>query len=215
MRERITIVHAHSAFSTLAHEALLTATIMKIHVSESVVCSVIDLQYKHTDSIHRALALWFWRRQQYAYKHSSALHHLNCRPDHLCLTHKVCDNTCRLFYFYYPSKENMVLRSHVEPDVVSVIPNAVDASRFTPDQTNRDEKFINIVVVSRYADDYLHQILHRYSCSLVLRKGVGLLAPVIERVCSAVPGARFIIGGDGPLRLLIEETRDKYNVCSQ
>ena len=61
----------------------------------------------------------------------------------------------------------------------------------------------------------LHQILHRYSCSLVLRKGVGLLAPVIERVCSAVPGARFIIGGDGPLRLLIEETRDKYNVCSQ
>jgi len=35
------------------------------------------------------------------------------------------------------SKENTVLRSAIEPTKVSVIPNAVDASVFTPDPSKR------------------------------------------------------------------------------
>ena len=36
------------------------------------------------------------------------------------------------------SKENTVLRASLKPEVVSVIPNAVDASVFTPDPTQRN-----------------------------------------------------------------------------
>jgi hypothetical protein len=47
------------------------------------------------------------------------------------------------------SKENTVLRAHLDPLKVSVIPNALDSDRFTPHVASRDPKFITIVVISR------------------------------------------------------------------
>jgi phosphatidylinositol glycan class A protein len=38
--------------------------------------------------------------------------------------------------FHY-SKENTVLRAGIKPEMVSVIPNAVDATVFTPDPSKR------------------------------------------------------------------------------
>ena len=65
------------------------------------------------------------------------------------------------------SKENTVLRANVPPERVSVIPNAVDCSRFVPDLSTRPAPgCINIVIMSR----------------LVYRKGVDLLADIIPRV---------------------------------
>lgn len=37
--------------------------------------------------------------------------------------------------FVFISKENTVLRASIRPQVVSVIPNAVDGTMFTPDPT--------------------------------------------------------------------------------
>jgi len=37
----------------------------------------------------------------------------------------------------FVSKENTVLRAAIDPSCVSVIPNAVDASAFIPDPTQR------------------------------------------------------------------------------
>jgi hypothetical protein len=42
-------------------------------------------------------------------------------------------------YVYIFSKENTVLRAYIKPDLVSVIPNAVDASMFVPDPSKRQQ----------------------------------------------------------------------------
>ncbi|CAM9684898.1 unnamed protein product, partial [Ectocarpus sp. 6 AP-2014] len=98
--------------------------------------------------------------------------------------HAICvSNTCR---------ENLVVRATLPPEKISTIPNAIDPSKFTPDPSARFPKgTINVVIMSR----------------LVYRKGIDLVAPVI--MCERYPNLHFIIGGDGPKRLLLEEMREK------
>lgn len=91
------------------------------------------------------------------------------------------------------------MRASVPKDQVSVIPNAVDTALFTPNPMTRDhEAGITVVVVSR----------------LVYRKGVDLLAGVITRLCAlnGYNDVNFLIGGDGPKRVLLEEIREKRNI---
>lgn len=120
--------------------------------------------------------------------------------------HAICvSNTCR---------ENLALRAHLHPSILSTIPNAVDPDKFTPDPAaryrnaegqNYDDATdatadsgdrINIVIVSR----------------LVYRKGIDLVAKVIPIVCARYPQVHFIIGGDGHKKLLLEEMREKYQL---
>ena len=66
------------------------------------------------------------------------------------------------------SKENLSLRASLDPKHISVIPNAVDCNRFTPDPTSRFPlNTINIVIITR----------------LAFRKGVDLLIDVIPNIC--------------------------------
>lgn len=99
----------------------------------------------------------------------------------ICVSH-----TCR---------DNFILRARVrEPGRVVVIPNAIDASNFTPvsgkspDSAAGSDR-IKVVVVSR----------------LVYRKGVDLLVGVIPTICRDRPQVDFIIGGDGAKMLDLQE----------
>jgi phosphatidylinositol N-acetylglucosaminyltransferase subunit A len=96
------------------------------------------------------------------------------------------------------SKENLVLRAMLDPRRVSVIPNAVDSCKFTPNPRAAPDrsKRINIVILSR----------------LVYRKGVDLVVKVVPRVCRRFPNVHFIIGGDGAKRLLVEEMREQHQL---
>ncbi|KAJ3333893.1 hypothetical protein HDU76_001809 [Blyttiomyces sp. JEL0837] len=94
----------------------------------------------------------------------------------------------------HTSKENTVLRAALDPHDVSVIPNAVVADDFTPDPTARSNDKITIVVVSR----------------LVYRKGTDLLVAIIPKICALFPEVNFLIGGDGPKRIELEQMREKY-----
>ncbi|ORX42600.1 phosphatidylinositol N-acetylglucosaminyltransferase GPI3 subunit [Hesseltinella vesiculosa] len=94
----------------------------------------------------------------------------------------------------HTSKENTVLRAALSPRNVSVIPNAVVASQFLPDPSASDPSWTTIVVISR----------------LVYRKGVDLLVAVIPRICAMHKNVRFIIGGDGPKRIDLEQMREKH-----
>ena len=67
----------------------------------------------------------------------------------------------------HTSKENTVLRANVEPGRVSVIPNAVDTSSFTPNPSARQPNCLTIVCVTR----------------LVYRKGVDLMIEVSHERC--------------------------------
>jgi phosphatidylinositol glycan class A protein len=98
----------------------------------------------------------------------------------------------------HTSRENLVLRARVDPALVSTIPNAVDTTKFVPNPSAAPpiKERINIVILSR----------------LVYRKGVNLVVEVIPAICRRFPNVYFIIGGDGPKRLLIEEMREKYQL---
>ena len=118
--------------------------------------------------------------------------HLNKNPE-------IYPHSCRLLHmrFAYLS-ENLVLRASLDPKV-AVIPNAVDTNKFVPDMRVRNRigsNTINIVVISR----------------LVYRKGIDLLVDIIPKVCEQDSRVNFIIGGDGPKRLLLEEMIEKYEL---
>lgn len=97
----------------------------------------------------------------------------------------------------HTAKENTVLRSGyllggepgLAPERVSVIPNAVDSTMFTPDVSRRAKGRITVVVTSR----------------LMYRKGIHLLAGVIPRACRAHANLDFLIAGDGSMRGHLEK----------
>lgn len=93
-------------------------------------------------------------------------------------------------------KENMVLRASINPLAVSVIPNAVISEEFSPAEhkTSKNPEEITIVVISR----------------LFPNKGADLLTAIIPRICHANPHVKFLIAGDGPKFIDLEQTREKY-----
>lgn len=164
IREKISLVHGHQAFSTLCHEALMHARTMgyKVVFTDHSLYGFSDV-----GSIHMNKVLQFT---------------LADVTQAICVSHT--------------SKENTVLRSGLPPEKVYVIPNAVDTAMFAPapERLSRDE--IVIVVLSR----------------LVYRKGADLLVEVIPEVCRLHPNVRFIVGGDGPKRVRLEEMREKHSL---
>nr|CAG4650931.1 EOG090X0515 [Simocephalus serrulatus]SVE94203.1 EOG090X0515 [Simocephalus serrulatus] len=164
IREKIEIVHGHSAFSTLAHEGILIARLL-------------GLKAIFTD------------------------HSLNGFADvSAILTNKLLEITLsgcnHCICVSHTGKENTVLRAKVPADQVSVIPNATDTTLFKPDISKRDKDRITIVALSR----------------LVYRKGIDLLACVIPIVCKKYPQVHFVIGGDGPKRIVLEQVREKESL---
>ncbi|BBN14899.1 phosphatidylinositol N-acetylglucosaminyltransferase subunit A [Marchantia polymorpha subsp. ruderalis] len=164
LRERITIVHGHQAFSTLCHEAIMHARTMgyKTVFTDHSLCGFADV-----GSIHMNKVL------QYT---------LADVQQAICVSHT--------------SKENTHLRSTLPPEKIFVIPNAVDTAMFQPDPSKRIKDKVVIVIISR----------------LVYRKGADLLVEVIPEVCRLFPQVHFIIGGDGPKRVRLEEMREKYHL---
>ncbi|KAJ1967854.1 Phosphatidylinositol N-acetylglucosaminyltransferase GPI3 subunit [Dispira parvispora] len=94
----------------------------------------------------------------------------------------------------HTSKENTVLRAALNPLIVSTIPNAIVGRNLRPDPTAADPNCITIVV----------------ACRLVYRKGIDLLVATIPRICQRYPEVKFIIGGDGPRRIDLEQMRETH-----
>ncbi|KAK2992634.1 hypothetical protein RJ640_023944 [Escallonia rubra] len=164
IREKISLVHGHQAFSTLCHEALMHARTMgyKVVFTDHSLYGFSDV-----GSIHMNKVLQFT---------------LADVTQAICVSHT--------------SKENTVLRSGLPPEKVFVIPNAVDTAMFKPALERLSTDEVVIVVISR----------------LVYRKGADLLVEVIPEVCRLYPNVRFIVGGDGPKRVRLEEMREKHSL---
>ncbi|WCJ25253.1 Phosphatidylinositol N-acetylglucosaminyltransferase gpi3 subunit [Euphorbia peplus] len=164
IREKISLVHGHQAFSTLCHEALMHARTMgyKVVFTDHSLYGFADV-----GSIHMNKVLQFT---------------LADVSQAICVSHT--------------SKENTVLRSGLPPEKVFVIPNAVDTAVFKPALERPSGHEIVIVVISR----------------LVYRKGADLLVEVIPEVCHLYPHVRFVVGGDGPKRVRLEEMREKHSL---
>ncbi|XP_056415157.1 phosphatidylinositol N-acetylglucosaminyltransferase subunit A [Hyla sarda] len=164
VRERVTVVHSHSSFSAMAHDALFHAKTLGLHTvfTDHSLFGFADVSSVLTNKL---------------------------------LTVSLCD-TNHIICVSYTSKENTVLRAALDPQIVSVIPNAVDPTDFTPDPQKKKSNKITIVVVSR----------------LVYRKGVDLLGGIIPEMCQKYPELHFLIGGEGPKRIILEEVRERYQL---
>ncbi|EJT48875.1 transferase [Trichosporon asahii var. asahii CBS 2479] len=115
------------------------------------------------------------------------------------LTNKLLASALRNVYacicVSHTGRENTSLRGEVEPERISVIPNALVASQFQPTAPyipSAGDNSITIVVISR----------------LVYRKGIDLLVSAAPRICAAYPNVRFLIGGDGPKMLDLLQMRE-------
>ncbi|PWN20233.1 UDP-Glycosyltransferase/glycogen phosphorylase, partial [Microstroma glucosiphilum] len=165
IRERIQLVHAHQALSSLAHEALF-------HAREAGIKTVF------TD--HSLFSL-----------DEDAASILTNK-----LLRFVLSDVDRVVCVSYAARENTVLRAGIRDPGrrVVVIPNAVDGEKFKPltlkEQSTRST---TIVILSR----------------LMYRKGIDLLIEAIPRICLAHPEVDFLIGGDGPKRVELEQMRER------
>lgn len=97
-------------------------------------------------------------------------------------------------------KENTTLRARLNPLNVLVIPNAIIALDFTPADPPKPplqpNDPITIVVISR----------------LFQNKGIGLLAAAIPTLCRLNPRLRFLIAGDGPKFIDLEQMREQHRL---
>uniref|UniRef100_A0A914N749 phosphatidylinositol N-acetylglucosaminyltransferase n=1 Tax=Meloidogyne incognita TaxID=6306 RepID=A0A914N749_MELIC len=163
--ENIQIVHSHSTFSTMGHEALLHGW-------------TLGLKTIFTD------------HSLFGFADAGAI-----LSNRLVLRYSLI-NVDRVICVSHTSKENTVLRAGVPPSNVFVIPNAIDSKLFKPPNKNNYSEVITIVVLSR----------------LVYRKGIDLLIQIIPELCKLNKKVRFVIGGDGPKRVDLEEMRERYKL---
>ena len=172
--EKVDIVHGHSAFSTLAHEALFIGAVCDVGATVFTDHSLFG--FADASAIVTNAFL----------KYSLA------NTDHcICVSHT--------------GKENTVLRSSVPKERVSVIPNAVDADVFGPDYSRAippEDKRIVVAIGSR----------------LVYRKGIDLVVAAVPKICARKFGPEgafsvdFLVGGDGPKRILFEEMIEQHHL---
>jgi phosphatidylinositol glycan class A protein len=107
----------------------------------------------------------------------------------------LCD-TGHVICVSHTSKENTVLRANLISEKVSVIPNAVDTTLFTPNAAARKPGVVTVVAITR----------------LVYRKGVDLMVDVIPEICQKHPNVNFVIGGDGPKKINLEEMVERHQL---
>ncbi|KAF1781010.1 PIGA, GPI anchor biosynthesis [Phytophthora cactorum] len=162
IRERVQIVHGHQATSTFMHECLLQAKALGLGI-KTVYTDHSLFGFADAASVHLNKVMKF---------------SMSTIDAAIGVSH-----TCR---------ENLVLRASLRPDKVATIPNAVDATKFTPPTT-----------ASRKPDDPI---------TTGVSEGIDLVARAIPLVCAQDPRVRFLIGGDGAKRLLLEEMREKYRL---
>ncbi|KAK9396613.1 phosphatidylinositol N-acetylglucosaminyltransferase subunit A [Crotalus adamanteus] len=89
----------------------------------------------------------------------------------------------------YQLSQCLIERGHKVIVITHAYEDRKDASR-------RDNNTITVVVVSR----------------LVYRKGIDLLSGIIPELCQKYPDLHFLVGGEGPKRIVLEEVRERYQL---
>lgn len=137
-----------------------------------------------------------------------------------------------IIHVSYAGKENHALRTNVNPDRISVIPNCIDFSRFKPKQdedndNNRNYKNNNkentpifnpntlpmkfqYSETSNYRNDKKLTIVS--IARQTYRKGTDLLIEVIPILYKLFPNINIIIGGDGDKKHLLDKMVQHFDM---
>jgi phosphatidylinositol N-acetylglucosaminyltransferase subunit A len=201
LRERIQLIHVHQATSALAHETLLHAATFNI---PSLYTDHSLFGFASVASLHLNKLLSFSLR-----------------------------NVAACIAVSHTARENLVLRSGIDVHKTYVIPNAVDAAVFRPLtdeewQQQYDERLAQ--EHEALQQQHIQQLGIRLKLSqlphkpplriivlsrLVYRKGMDLLAEILPKICSKHHDIEFLIGGDGPKRLLLDEVCERHALQSR
>ena len=175
IREEVDLVHGHQTTSNMAHEAMMHATTMGI---PTVFTDHSLFGFADGASIHINKVLEW------------SLSHVG---------HVVCvSHTCR---------ENTVLRARIPPTRVSVIPNATDPVKFYPSDESRGKTWGAVLAARQQRGNETGppRITIVAVTRLVYRKGADLLADVVPIISEKYPHVDWVIGGDGPRMLQLEQ----------
>lgn len=94
-------------------------------------------------------------------------------------------------------RENTVLRAEIEPERVSVVPNALEAEDFTPDpsRASKDHSELSTSTLSLIVQwDDVRAVTIVVISRLVYRKGIDLLVASAPHICELFPDVRFVVG---------------------
>ncbi|TPX18012.1 uncharacterized protein E0L32_011923 [Thyridium curvatum] len=185
IRERIEIVHGHGSLSNLGHEAILHARAMGLRTvfTDHSLFGFADATSILTNKLLKFVL--------------SDVDHV------ICVSH-----TC---------KENTVLRASLDPLMVSVIPNAVVAENFRPlnyvepspapplGETNGHPFGTAPAAVPHHQLGPHDPITIVVISRLFQNKGTDLLTAAIPRILENHTNTRFIIAGDGPKGIDLEQ----------
>lgn len=151
IRERIEIVHGHSAFSTLAHEGILIGRLLGLKVIQNCFDNETPMfhfsffipQAVFTDhslngfaDISAILTNKLLEITLSGCNHCICVSHTGYQTKQFGID--LLENAIHVDKFS-SRKENTVLRAKVPADQVSVIPNATDTTLFKPDVSKRDK----------------------------------------------------------------------------
>ncbi|RMZ68653.1 phosphatidylinositol n-acetylglucosaminyltransferase gpi3 subunit [Pyrenophora seminiperda CCB06] len=189
IRECIEIVHGHASLSSLCHEAILHARTMGLR---TVFTDHSLFGFADAGSILTNKLLKFTL---------SDVDHV------ICVSHTwYIQSPCRYYAMLTScSKENTVLRASLDPLMVSVIPNAVVAENFRPLSYDSHEPAHTKAPGPRQPmgpDDIITVIVIQ---RLYYNKGTDLLVAAIPHIVAANPNVRFIIAGNGPKAIDLEQ----------
>ncbi|KAF3766590.1 family 4 glycosyltransferase [Cryphonectria parasitica EP155] len=178
IREQIDIVHGHGSLSSLCWEATLHARTMGIR---TVFTDHSLFGFADAASILTNKLLKFTLSD---------------------VDHVICvSNT---------SKENTVLRASLDPLMVSVIPNAVVADNFRPLDHSSEGPGNGNYTIDHYPVP-AHRLRPHDTVTIVVisrlfyNKGTDLLVAAIPRILENHPNTRFIIAGDGPKAIDLDQ----------
>lgn len=183
IRERIEILHGHAALSSMALESLMIAPFIHHH----------DRAHQSTNGQWssqpppRAIRTVFTDHSLFGFDDAAGI-----------LTNKLLAGAMRnidaVICVSHAGRENTTLRAQLDPRLVSVLPNAIVPEAFCPHPEQVDPDYITIVVMTR----------------LVYRKGIDLLVSAAPKICEKYPQVRFIVGGDGPKMVELEQMREQH-----
>ncbi|KAI7960883.1 hypothetical protein MJO28_001372 [Puccinia striiformis f. sp. tritici] len=203
LREKIQILHAHQALSSIGLEATMHAKTLQI-----------GIRTIFTDHSLFGLGGGGWAEVSGNKIVKGILSDIDSV---ICVSHT--------------GKENTVLRAMLNPDIVYVIPNAIVADSFQPDR-NKSRYSGGPCMYTSPSDPSPFYVLENHPTEiwflgdpwkptyhlvtivcvsrLAYRKGIDLLIAAIPKLCQKHPTIRFLIGGTGPKLIELEQMREKF-----
>jgi len=111
----------------------------------------------------------------------------------------LCDEMTVVICVSYCSAANTIIRSNIPPALVYVVPNGISASFDIANFPAPPPTPIRIITC----------------CRLEYRRGIDLLIKIIPKICAAHPDVDFVIAGNGPYQIRIEEVIERHYLQSR